>query len=480
MKLSRLALTFFCATAALGTQASISQNNIAPVSVFESRIYRDLFSSEAMRNIFSDEALARQWINVEVAMAKAQAEHGIIPQQAYESIQSAANTIEIDFNLLRNGTNKVGRGIKPLLSQLKKTGDSNVSSYLHYGSTTQDIMDTATTLQIKQAAAMIREDLVALALQLATLAEQHKHTVMIARSNGQDAVPTTFGLHLTTYMMEIYRHIDRLDETSTRLTAQFGSTVGTLAPYDDKGLEVQAAFASELGLQAPIAPWNPSRDNFAEMVQTLSLIDASLGRVALDINNYGRTQINEIKEGEGGASSTMPQKRNPRASEFIGGFSRMGKMYNSAALDIMSHTDTRQGSPWILEWSIIPESFMVTDAALDRAQRLFTHLIVNEQQMLENFNASKNFVMSEALMNKLAAKTGRSQAYKAVKVAIKKAGTTDSLRDVIENTPTIHQHFSKEEIDQILNPSNYLGSSVKIVDRSVVMIRTQLHQKSDI
>ena len=476
MKVSRLALAMLCAASPLTAQANTINSTAEPVSVFESRIYRDLFSSETMRNIFSDKALVRQWINIEVAMAKAQADNGVIPQEAYESIKNAAETVEIDFDNLRKGTNKVGRGIKPLLGQLKTAGDENVSSYLHYASTTQDIMDTATTLQIKDAASVVRQDLVTLALQLADLAEQHKNTVMIARSNGQDAIPTTFGLHLTTYMMEIYRHIDRLDEATSRLPAQFGSTVGTLAPYGDKGLQVQASFAKEIGLEVPIAPWNPSRDSFAEVVQTLSLIDATLGRVALDINNYSRTQINEVKEGEGGASSTMPQKRNPRASEFMGGFSRMGKMYNSAALDIMSHTDTRQGSPWILEWSIIPESFMVTDAALDRAQRMFTNLIVNEDQMLENFNASKNYVMSEALMNKLAAKVGRSKAYSDVKAAIKKADSADTLRDVLENNASINQYFSKEEIDHLLNPANYLGSSAQIVDRSVAMVRTKLRQ----
>ena len=472
MKLKKIALATALIISSFGAQAhSASADILAPVSVFESRVYSDLFSSDEMRNVFSDEALVAQWVRVEVALAKTQAELGIIPEEAYRSIKSTADNFKVDFDKLGEGTRKVGRGIKPLLDQLKKSGDENVSIYLHYGSTTQDIMDTATVLQVQEATQLVRADLIALALQLADLAEKHKDTVMIARSNGQDAIPTTFGLHLTTYMMELNRHIQRLDEASSRLVPQIGGTVGTLSAYGEKGLALQELMAEELNMEPQIAPWNPSRDTFAEVVQTLSLIDASLGRVAQDINNYGRTQIGEVQEGEGGASSTMPQKRNPRASEYLGGFARMGRMYNAAALDIMSHTDARQGAPWILEWSIIPESFMVTSKALERAQGLFSKLIVNEEKMLSNFQTSGHYVMSEAVMNKLSSKIGRSKAYSLVKKAIKSSNKGDSLEDVIRNTPAISKHFTEAEIKQVLDPKNYLGAASEIVERSVKQVR---------
>ena len=229
-----------------------------------------------------------------------------------------------------------------------------------------------------------------------------------------------------------------------------------------------------MGLAVPIVPWNPSRDSFAEIVQTLGLINATLGRLATDVNNLGRTQIDEIKEGEGGASSTMPQKRNPRASEFIGGFARMGKMYNSAALDMMSHSDTRQGSPWILEWSIVPEAFMVTSASIDRAQGLLINLIVNKDNMLSNFKAANNFAMSEAVMNALAQKIGRGDAYAAVESAIKAADPKDTLKNVVEKNELINRHFSQQEIDALMIPANYLGSASKIVERSVSAVRAGL------
>lgn len=446
----------------------------APISVFESRIYRDLFSNETMRGLFSDEALIARWIEVEVALAKSQSELDIIPESAYRSIKKAADDLQLDYDAFRASTNKVGRGIKPLLDQLKAAGNDEVATYLHYGSTTQDIMDTATVLQVKAASVEIRKQLVELTLQLADLAEAHKDTVMIARSNGQDAIPTTLGLHLTTYMMELKRHIERLDEASARLEAQVGGTVGTLSAYRENGLELQEKVAEELGLKPQVGPWNPSRDNFAETVQILSLVNATIGRIAIDINNYSRTQVNEIQEGEGGASSTMPQKRNPRASEFMGAFARMGKMYNAAALDTMNHSDTRQGSPWILEWSILPESFMVTSAALERATGLFDNIIINEEKMLENFEDSSHYVLSEALMNKLAEKIGRGKAYSEVKKAIKSSSEDDGLKEIIEQTSAINRHLTEQEIRDVLNPQNYLGYAEEIVDRSVADVRRAL------
>jgi len=444
------------------------------VSVFDSRVYKDLFSTPEVKRIFSDKNMVQQWLNVEIALAKAQADLGIIPKSAAKAIEDAAKIENMDFDAIRKKTNKVGRGIKPLLGQIKKAGNTEVKQYLHFGSTTQDIMDSATVLQVKQASSEIKKELVNLTLVVATLASKHKGTVMLARSNGQDAIPTTFGLHLTTYLMELYRNVQRLDEATSRLQAQIGSTVGTLAPFYDKGLALQKKFSANLGLKSPLAPWNPSRDNFAEIVQTLGLINATLGRLSLDINNLSRTQIDELKEGEGGASSTMPQKRNPRASEFMGAFYRMAKMYNAASLDIMSHTDARQGSPWILEWSIIPESFMVTAASINRAQRMFAKLIVKEENMIKNFSVSKNYALSEALMNALTKELGRSKAYKLVKTAIKKAHKNDGLAEVINKTPEIKKHLSKKQIEEVLIPSNYIGSAPTIVDRAVAKVRSEL------
>ncbi len=467
-----------CTSVSVPAIAAQKSESIAPISVFDSRMYNDLFGTKAMRAVFSDEALVKQWLRVEVALAEAEAKNGLIPASAARAIKKAAVMDDLDWDKLRKSTAKVGRGIKPILDHIKANGNEEVSEHLHFGTTTQDIMDTATVLQVQAGSKLIRKELVTLILKVADMAEKHKATVMTARSNGQDATPTTFGLHLTTYLMELTRHLDRLDATTGRLRAQFGSTVGTLAPFgpgdNGVGLAVQADLAKNVGLKAPIAPWNPSRDTFAEMIQNLALINTTMGRLAVDINNLGRTQIDEVKEGESGASSTMPQKRNPRASEFMGGLARMGKMYNAAAPDIMSHTDTRQGSPWILEWSIIPESFMATSATLERAQRMFKHLIVNPEIMRSNFDRAGGYAMSEAVMNKIEGKLGRSKAYDLVKGAIHDAPEGATLRQAVEDSKGLRKYLSQKDIDRLMKPENYIGASTQIVDRAVKYARAKV------
>ncbi|QIZ77573.1 class-II fumarase/aspartase family protein [Ferrimonas lipolytica] len=449
----------------------VDSANATNVSVYDSAIYGDLFSTPEIRNVFSDTALVNYWLQVEIALAQSQAELGIIPVSAAEAITAAATIDNIDMAALQQQTNKVGRGIKGVVGQVKKAGGSEVANYLHLGTTTQDIMDSATVMQVQAAIDATQVRLRGLILQLADLAEEHQATIMIARSNGQDAIPTTFGLHLTTYIGELHRHSVRLDEVAGRLELQFGSTVGTLAPFGDQGLVLQQKIANKLQLQTPLTPWNPSRDTFAETVQTLALVNATLGRVAIDVNTLSRTQINELKEGEGGASSTMPHKRNPRASEFMGGLARLGAMYNSAAPQIMSHNDARQGAPWIVEWSIIPESFMATNASLERAQRMFSKLIVNKQVMLDNFADSNNFVMSEAVMNAMVDKVGRADAYSLVKKAIKNADKGSDLAEVLRTDPQLSQHFDAKAISAILAPENYLGQSEQIIERAVAAVR---------
>ena len=232
----------------LGFTVVAEDSTTAQISVFDSRVYRNLFGTEVMREIFSDYAMVKQWLKVEVALAKAQARLGIIPASAAVAIEAAAKIDNIDFNRLRQDTAIVGRGINPLLLQLKASGGEEVAKYLHWGSTTQDIMDTATVLQVTAGIELIKTELIRLVLQLADLAEEHKNTVMLARTNGQDAVPTTFGLHLTTYIMALHRHAQRLDEAKYRLEAQIGGTAGNLAAFPDLGIELQQQVAIELGV----------------------------------------------------------------------------------------------------------------------------------------------------------------------------------------------------------------------------------------
>jgi 3-carboxy-cis,cis-muconate cycloisomerase len=444
-------------------------------SVFDSQIYGDLFTTAEMQAVFSDTRLLAYWLKFEVELAAAQASLGVIPVEAAQAIAKAARPENIDVTKLRAGTNKVGRAIEPLLIQITAAGDQSVKQFLHLGGTTQDVMDTATVLQIRDGLAIIRRDLRKLILDLADKASRYRDTATVARSNGQDAVPTTFGMLLASYVVELRRHLDRLDAATERvLVGQYGSAVGTLSSAGPDGLKVRAALMQRLSLREPDLSWNASRDNYAEVIQTLALMHGTMNRIAIDVNLWSRTADNAVNEGEGGVSSTMPQKRNPRASEFMGGIAYLAKMRAVGALSMLDQSETRQGAPWISEWSTIPEMFMLTSATLDRANALFANLIIRPEVMLERFNDSKGFVMAEAVMMDIAPKIGREPAYDLIKEAIKGAPPGTSFKDVIKRSPKLLELVGAANIDRVLDPRNYLGAAPAMVDAAITKARSGL------
>jgi 3-carboxy-cis,cis-muconate cycloisomerase len=443
--------------------------------VFDSEIYKDLYSTAEMRKIFSDELLIGYWLKFEVELARAQASLGVIPASAAEAIALAATPDKIDIQKLRNRTNSVGRPIEPLLAQISANGGKEVSDYLHWGGTTQDVMDTATALQIRDGLQIIRRDLRKLILTLADLAAKYRATPMVARSNGQDAIPTTFGILIASYMVELRRDSERLDAASHRvLVGQYGSAVGTLSSAGPDGLKVRAELMRRLGLGEPDLSWNASRDNYAEVVQVLALINGALNRVATDINLWSRTADNSVNEGEGGPSSTMPQKRNPRASEFLGGIAYLSGIRAAGALAMLEQSETRQGAPWISEWSTIPEMFMLTGASLVRANALFSNLIVRPNVMMERFNDSQGFVMAEAVMMHIAPKVGRGEAEELIRAAIKAAPPGTSFKEVIQTSKQLLDLVGESNLDKVLDPHNYLGAAPVMVDAAVLTTRAAM------
>lgn len=446
-------------------------------SVFDSEIYRDMFTTSEMQAVFSDARLIGYWLKFEVELAAAEASLGVIPEQAAEAIARAARLENIDIAKLRAGVMQVGRAIEPLLKQIEHAGDDQVKEYLHWGSTTQDVMDTATVLQIRDGLAIVRRDLKKIILVLADEAARYRATPMVARSNGQDAVPTTFGFMLASYMTELRRHLDRLDAASERvLVGQFGSAVGTLSSAGPEALSVRAALMQRLELREPDLSWNASRDNFVEVIQIMALIHGTMGRIARDVNLWSRISESTAYEGEAGASSTLPQKRNPRASEFMGGLANLAKARAAAALSFLDQSETRQGAPWITEWSTIPEMFMLTAATLARAHGLFGNLIVRPEAMLRQFDDSDSFVMTEAVMMEIAPKIGRTRAYDLLKSEIKSAPLGTSLKDLIQHSPTLLELVGACNIDRLLDPANYLGAAPEMVDKAVAAARASMRE----
>jgi 3-carboxy-cis,cis-muconate cycloisomerase len=297
-----------------------AHSSFSASTVMDSILFRDAFGTQAMRTVFSDKALIQRYIDVEVALAKAEARCGVIPAEAAEVIARESVLSRIDFDHMREETDIVGYPILPLVHQLvAMCGEAG--RYVHWGATTQDIMDTAVVLQVRDALAIVDADIRALRTILADLAAKHRDTPMAGRTHLQQALPVTFGYKVAIWLAMFDRHQERLAQLRPRVeVVEFAGAAGTLASLGDKGLEVQRALAAELGLGVPATTWHVARDGFAEAVNLLALVTGSLGKIALDIMIMASTEFAEVYEpfvkGRG-ASSTMPQKRNPISSELM-------------------------------------------------------------------------------------------------------------------------------------------------------------------
>jgi 3-carboxy-cis,cis-muconate cycloisomerase len=440
-------------------------------TVVDSILFRDAFGTAAMRNLFSDQALIQRYIDTEVALAKAEARVGVIPAEAAEIIAREATIERIDFDHMREETDIVGYPILPLVHQLvAMCGDAG--RYVHWGATTQDIMDTAVALQVRDALDIIDGDIRALRSILADLAVKHRDTPMAGRTHLQQALPVTFGYKVAIWLAMFDRHQQRLAELRPRVAVvEFAGAAGTLASLGDKGFAVQQALAEELKLGVPTTTWHVARDGFAEAVNLLALITGSLGKIALDIMIMASTEFAEVYEpfvkGRG-ASSTMPQKRNPISSELMLAASKAVRQHAGLMVDAMVQDFERATGPWHAEWIAIPESFILTAGALHQARFALGGLIVDTEQMKRNLGITKGLIVAEAVMMGLAPHTGRQQAhdivYDACRTVHAQGGT---LAEALAALPAVTRHFDRATIDRLTDPVNYLGMAPQMVDRAV-------------
>jgi len=442
-----------------------------PSTMFDSAIFRDAFGSAGMREIFSDEGLIGRYVEVEVALAAAEARVGVIPKDAAAAIKKLARADAIDVAKLKAETDLVGYPIVGVVHQLaKQCGDAG--RYVHWGATTQDIMDTATVLQIRAALELVEADLAAMDAALAALAKKHRGTVMAGRTHLQHALPVTFGYKAAVWRGMIVRHRQRLEEIKPRvLVGQFAGAAGTLASLGDKGLAVHDALMEELGLGRPATPWHVARDGVVETVSLLALIAGTLAKIATDVMLMMQTEVGEAFEpfvkGRG-SSSTMPQKRNPIACEFIVALGKVVRQQAGLMLDAMSADHERATGPWQLEWVAIPEAFIATGGALRQARFLVEGLIVDAGRMRRNLDLTGGLIVAEAVMMALARHTGRGEAhdivYGACRAALDK-GTT--LLEELERDSDVTRHFDKKRLAELTDPVNYLGSAEAMVDRAL-------------
>jgi 3-carboxy-cis,cis-muconate cycloisomerase len=436
------------------------------VTPLDSTIFAPLFADDEILALFTDDACVRALVEVETALARAQANVGVIPAIAAERI-SKVQAEKIDTGALSKGTIRSGFPIVALVQEVRKQAGAEAAPYVHWGATTQDIMDTACVLQVRAAIQIFKRAILELLRHLSELGERHRATVLAGRTHGQQALPITFGLKVASWMAPMIRHAERIDEISPRLlVVQCGGGAGTLAALADKGLAVSQALANELSLGVPVMPWHAQRDSIVEFAGWLSLVTGTLGKMAQDVILLAQTEVGEVAEsGEQsrGGSSTMPQKSNPITSELILAAARTNASLLSALHQAQIQEHERATHGWQVEWLTLPQMMILTGGALKHALYLGENLQVDSAAMRANIARANDVILAEAAVFALARAMPRAKAEELVKTACGNAVSQGKpLIDVIKEMATLPD--GTVDWEALSNPANYLGETEKIID----------------
>jgi 3-carboxy-cis,cis-muconate cycloisomerase len=444
-----------------------------------SAIFAPLFTDEDISCSLTDDAFVGALVEVEVALARAEARVGVIPAKAAKQI-AKASADKVDVASLATGSVRSGFPIIALVQELRKQVGSDAAPFVHWGATTQDIMDTACVLQLRAAMNVLRARLGEVARHLSRLADIHRDTVLAGRTHGQQALPITFGLKVAGWLAPLIRHGERLDEISRRLfVVQFGGAAGTLAALGDKGLAVAKALADELKLAMPLMPWHTQRDSFVEFAGWLSLVTGSLGKMAQDIILLAQTEVSEVGEsaeaGRGG-SSTMPQKSNPITSELIVAAARTNASLLSALHQAQIQEHERATHGWQVEWLTLPQMITLTGGALKHGAYLAKNLQVDKKAMRANITRANDVILAEAAVFALAKALPRPTAEELVKKACGVAVAEDRpFIEVVEELAGETITEGAVDWQALAKPKNYLGESAKVIDQVLKGAEKLLH-----
>jgi 3-carboxy-cis,cis-muconate cycloisomerase len=441
----------------------------------DSQIFGTLYGTDEARALFSDGAQLQFMLDVEAALARAESKLGMVPAAIADGITRAARVDNVRLEVIAESTRRVGYPVVGLVKELGRVAGEEAARYIHLGATTQDILDSALVLQLKRAFAIVRRDLIAIARALADKAARFRDTPIAARTHLQHAVPTTFGFKCAMWASPLVTHVERLDQAAPRiLVVQLGGAAGTLAALGEKGPAVVEAFARELELSVPDLPWHTRRDGLAETATLMGLICGSLAKFALDITLMAQTEVGEVSEphAEGrGGSSTMPQKRNPIASEYIIAAARAVHALVPVMLGAMVADHERATGPWQSESLALPQCVALTAGALAHTRSIAEGMSVDVERMRRNLDLSGGLIMSEAIATALVPSLGRAAAEAAVARACDRAIAEGvPLATIIRQDPELRPQLSDTDIERLTNPASYLGSAGALVDRIVARV----------
>jgi len=432
-----------------------------------------MLSSAAMRAVCDDVACLQHMLDFEAALARAEAATGVIPASAAGPIAKACKAESFDLMALAEAATRSGNLAIPLVKALTANvakADADAARYVHWGATSQDVIDTATMLGLRAAIDALLTDVDRAIAGFAKLARQHRDTAVVARTWLQHALPMPFGLKLAEYAAALHRSRTRLRRLRNEaLALQFGGAAGTLAALGDKGLLVAERLAQELKLPLPDAPWHTHRDRIAEAASVFAILSGTCGKIARDIQLMMQTDVAEAFEpsGEGrGGSSTMPHKRNPVAAATALAAATMAPNLAATIFAAQVQDHERSAGPWHAEWPTLPMLQLVTSGALAATVDIAEGLEIDVARMRVNLDATHGLIMAEAVTMALAEKIGKSEAHHLVEAASKKAvADKKDLRDVLTKDSKVTVHLSADKIAKLFEPMAYQGASQALIDR---------------
>jgi 3-carboxy-cis,cis-muconate cycloisomerase len=445
------------------------------VNPADGQVWGALYGTDAMRAVVGERALLAAMLRVEAALARAEARLGIVPQDAADAITAAAEVDRLDVPALAAATRNTGYPVVGLVKQLSALAGAEAGRWTHWGATTQDILDTAQVLVLRDALALIERELEAVIAALAARAREHRDTVMAGRTHLQHALPITFGLKCAVWLMPLLSSRERIAQVKPRLLrVQFGGAAGTLASLGDHGLDVLRELARELDLAEPEAPWHVARDAFAEAVSVLGILTGALAKMATDVMLLMQTEVAEVFEphapGRGG-SSTMPQKRNPIACEYVIAQARAVQALVPLVMNAMAGDHERATGPWQAEPLAIPQAFLLAHGALDQARLIAEGMTVDAARMRRNLASTGGLIMAEAVMMALAHVLGRGAAHDAVHHACDVALAEGiPLAEALGREAAVAAALTPDRIAAITDPASYLGAAGAFVDRVLAKV----------
>jgi 3-carboxy-cis,cis-muconate cycloisomerase len=432
-----------------------------------------MLSSAAMRAVCDDATYLQHMLGFEAALARAEAATGVIPARAADPIAKACKAGLFDLDALAEAATRSGNLAIPLVKALTAhvaKADPDAARYVHWGATSQDVIDTATMLGLRAAIDALLSDTDRAIAGFAKLAAKHRDTAMVARTWLQHALPMPFGLKLAEYAAALHRSRARLQRLrSEGLALQFGGAAGTLAALGDKGLLVADKLAQELELPLPDAPWHTHRDRIAEAASVFAILAGTCGKIARDLQLLMQTDVAEAFEpsGEGrGGSSTMPHKRNPVAAATALAAATMAPGLAATIFAAQVQDHERSAGPWHAEWPTLPMLLLVTSGALAATVDIAEGLEVDAARMRVNLEATHGLIMAEAVAMALAETIGKREAHHLIDAASKQAvADKKHLRDILAKDPKVAAHLSADKLTKLFEPMAYQGVSQALIDR---------------